>query len=40
VTPFKVEAFARQCLLEGVDTLGWLTSRLPAIEAYEKDHAA
>jgi 3-isopropylmalate/(R)-2-methylmalate dehydratase small subunit len=40
VTSFKVEAFARQCLLEGVDTLGWLTSRLPAIEAYEKDHAA
>jgi 3-isopropylmalate/(R)-2-methylmalate dehydratase small subunit len=40
VTAFKIEAFARQCLLEGVDTLGWLTSRLPAIEAYEKDHAA
>ncbi len=34
--PFQVEPFARQCLLDGVDTLGWLTSRLPEIEAFER----
>ncbi|MGA0544488.1 3-isopropylmalate dehydratase small subunit [Brevundimonas sp. VNH65] len=33
--PFKVEPFARQCLLNGVDTLGWLQSKLPDIEAFE-----
>ncbi|KAK0330289.1 hypothetical protein LTR94_033416, partial [Friedmanniomyces endolithicus] len=27
--PFKVESFARQCLLDGVDALGWLQSKLP-----------
>jgi 3-isopropylmalate/(R)-2-methylmalate dehydratase small subunit len=32
---FTVEPFARRCLLEGVDTLGWLIERLPAIEAFE-----
>lgn len=32
---FVVESFARQCLLDGVDTLGWLQARLPAIEAFE-----
>jgi 3-isopropylmalate/(R)-2-methylmalate dehydratase small subunit len=32
---FEVESFARQCLLDGVDTLGWLQARLPAIHAYE-----
>lgn len=34
--PFKVEAFARQCLLDGVDTLGWLQARLPDIQNYER----
>lgn len=34
--PFKVEPFARQCLLEGVDTLGWLSSKLSEIEAFER----
>ncbi|MFN3808547.1 3-isopropylmalate dehydratase small subunit, partial [Asticcacaulis sp.] len=33
---FQVEAFARQCLLEGVDAMGWLLKRLPEIEAYEQ----
>ena len=33
---FAVERFARQCLLDGVDTLGWLQTRLPAIEAFER----
>lgn len=32
---FTVEAFARQCLLDGVDTLGWLQKHTPAIEAFE-----
>ena len=38
--PFKVEPFARQCLLEGADTLGWLLNRSAAIDAYEREHAA
>lgn len=33
---FQVERFARQCLLNGVDTLGWLQARLPDIEAFER----
>ncbi len=32
---FTVEPFARRCLLDGVDTLGWLQGHLPAIEAFE-----
>ncbi|HTQ15229.1 MAG TPA: 3-isopropylmalate dehydratase small subunit [Rhizomicrobium sp.] len=35
VATFQVEAFARRCLLDGVDTMGWLLSRLPQIEAFE-----
>ena len=37
---FAVERFARQCLLNGVDTLGWLQARLPAIEAFEHQKEA
>ncbi len=37
---FAVEAFARQCLLDGVDTLGWLQNKLPDIEAFEGVHDA
>ncbi|MHC3127849.1 isopropylmalate isomerase [Brevundimonas sp. GN22] len=33
--PFKVEAFARQCLIDGVDTLGWLLVRDENISAFE-----
>ena len=33
--PFKVEAFARQCLIDGVDTLGWLLARDETISAFE-----
>ena len=40
VVRFTVEPFARECLLEGVDTLGWLVARAPAIDAYEREHAA
>ena len=36
---FAVEAFARQCLLDGVDTLGWLQAKLPDIESFEREHA-
>jgi 3-isopropylmalate/(R)-2-methylmalate dehydratase small subunit len=35
-TPFTVDAFARRCLLDGVDELGFLLQHLPAIEAYEQ----
>ena len=36
---FKVEAFARRCLLDGVDPLGHLMNQLPQIEAYESQSA-
>ena len=32
---FPMEAFARQCLMQGVDELGYLRSRLGDIERYE-----
>ena len=35
---FTIEAFARQCLLEGVDAMGWLLKRLPEIERFETTH--
>jgi 3-isopropylmalate/(R)-2-methylmalate dehydratase small subunit len=35
-TPFPVEAFARYCLLNGVDELGYLLQQLPAIERFER----
>ena len=37
-TPFTVERFARRCLLDGVDTLGWLQARLQDIAAFEAAH--
>lgn len=40
VVKFDVDPFARRCLLDGVDTLGWLVGRMPAIEKYEKQRAA
>jgi 3-isopropylmalate/(R)-2-methylmalate dehydratase small subunit len=33
---FPVEAFARYCLLNGVDELGFLLERRAAVEAYER----
>ncbi|NWG72033.1 MAG: 3-isopropylmalate dehydratase small subunit [Parvularculaceae bacterium] len=36
---FKVEPFARRCLLDGVDPLGFLLDRIPLIEAYERESA-
>lgn len=32
---FAIEAFARYCLLNGVDELGYLRSKIPAVERYE-----
>ncbi len=34
-TAFAVDAFARRCLLDGVDPLGHLLRQMPSIEAYE-----
>ena len=34
--PFAIESFARRCLIEGVDPLGWIIERTPAIDAYEQ----
>jgi 3-isopropylmalate/(R)-2-methylmalate dehydratase small subunit len=34
-TSFAIDSFARRCLLDGVDTLGWLIERLPAIQDFE-----
>ncbi|MBL8269837.1 3-isopropylmalate dehydratase small subunit [Steroidobacter sp.] len=35
---FPVEGFARVCLLNGVDELGFLLQQAPAIERYEQAH--
>lgn len=37
--PFRLPAFARQCLLEGVDELGYLLARRGAIAAFEEARA-
>jgi 3-isopropylmalate/(R)-2-methylmalate dehydratase small subunit len=37
---FPIEPFARYCLLNGVDELGFLLSKAPAIEAFERGRAA
>ncbi|MGB6452510.1 MAG: 3-isopropylmalate dehydratase small subunit, partial [Steroidobacteraceae bacterium] len=36
---FPLEGFARYCLLNGVDELGFLLGQLPQIEAYERKSA-
>jgi len=36
--PLPIDAFNRRCLLDGVDELGYLLSRSPAITAYEATH--
>ena len=40
VARFRVEAFARRCLLDGVDPLGFMLSRADAISAFEAARAA
>ena len=37
---FPVDAFAKRCLLEGVDELGYILKRDGAIRAYEASHPA
>lgn len=37
---FPLDAFARHCLLNGVDPLGFLLSRRDAIDAYERRRSA
>ena len=36
---YPIDAFARHCLLEGIDQLGYLQQRLPAIEAFETERS-
>ena len=36
---FPIEAFARHCLLKGVDQIGYLVSQRPAIDAFERNRA-
>jgi 3-isopropylmalate/(R)-2-methylmalate dehydratase small subunit len=38
--PFPIDPFARHCLLNGVDELGYLLAQLPAIAAFERRHSA
>jgi 3-isopropylmalate/(R)-2-methylmalate dehydratase small subunit len=38
--PFEVDPFARTMLLAGTDEMGYLVSKLPAIEAWEAAHPA
>jgi len=35
---FPVDPFARQCMLEGVDELGWILLQEPDIRAFEQNH--
>jgi 3-isopropylmalate/(R)-2-methylmalate dehydratase small subunit len=37
--PFPIEPFARYCLLNGIDELGFLHGQLPQIEAFERTHS-
>ena len=37
---FPIEGFARVCLLNGVDELGFLLQQAPAIERYEASHTS
>jgi 3-isopropylmalate/(R)-2-methylmalate dehydratase small subunit len=37
---FPLEPFARYCLMNGVDELGFLLSKQPEIDAYERRRSA
>ncbi|MYF95074.1 MAG: 3-isopropylmalate dehydratase small subunit, partial [Holophagales bacterium] len=39
-TNFEVDPFARRCLLDGTDQLGYLLNQAPAIQAFEATHPA
>jgi len=36
--PFEIDAFAKRCLLQGVDQLGYLMSFEEQVKAYEGEH--
>jgi 3-isopropylmalate/(R)-2-methylmalate dehydratase small subunit len=36
---FDIDPFAKECLVHGIDELGYLLARLPGIERHEKTHA-
>ena len=36
---FPIDPFAKQCLIEGVDELGYMLNQQPAIAAYEAKRA-
>lgn len=38
VESFPIEAFAKTCLLEGVDAMGYLIKRIDKIKAFEEAH--
>ena len=40
VVAFDIDPFARRCLLDGVDELGYLMAAMAAIEAFEQEHEA
>jgi len=40
VVEFPVDSFARHCLLEGIDELGYILQQAPAIAAFEASHPA
>lgn len=40
IHPFPLDAFARTCLLEGVDEMGFLLARSADIQTYEDTHHA
>jgi 3-isopropylmalate/(R)-2-methylmalate dehydratase small subunit len=37
---FEIDPFAKECLVRGVDELGYLLARLPDIERHERTHDA
>jgi 3-isopropylmalate/(R)-2-methylmalate dehydratase small subunit len=36
---FPIDNFSKQCILQGVDQLGYLQTHAEAVEAYERRHA-
>jgi len=36
---FPLDHFSKHCLVNGIDQLGYLREKLPAVETYEKTHA-
>ena len=40
VTPFAIDPFARHCLIEGIDELGYTLSQIASIEEFEQKRTA